>query len=474
MFISWVLAAFFILMILGEMYFIGKYISASQGIFNDKTFASFALGAALYIFVSLLCFAPFATINLPKIYYAVILMIKDFFTAVFLIARREKFKGMRLNWRAIIAMMVAASALPVFFEYVTPYIYDQENVFIKNDFQTWNRLYVPAFTDLTKFDLEEVKRYIFAPIASVVVYSCVSALFLNFYNRERAKAYAISLLLTFGFVLLFNFRLHIYDMMGMAMILFAFLSAYNLIMFSRRRYGALFGVLVASTWSLMPQLFWAMLILAMATSITYSYLRKPKAAIFALQLIIPIMIVAALWVSSVSRGLALALAIAGLVLYILIFVVNRFKILEDSNKWTHVFNIAWPIIVIVTMITMALVYGFTHNEINEKVLFNENVLFDKFSNDSISGLVQNVMYYVLFLFLAVYTTVVTLRKDRILKLKLTIILVFFAFLFGYNPAFQAIMMANGWEKEFEYTRLAATAPLAIVAISQIKILKNKA
>lgn len=95
------------------------------------------------------------------------------------------------------------------------------------------------------------------------------------------------------------------------------------------------------------------------------------------------------------------------------------------------------------MLILALVYGFTNSSIDERVLFNENVLFDKFTDGKVIGLVQNVAYYVLFLFLAMYTVVLTLRKERILKLKLVIILVFFAFLFGYNPAFQAFMMAQG-------------------------------
>lgn len=69
-----------------------------------------------------------------------------------------------------------------------------------------------------------------------------------------------------------------------------------------------------------------------ATSITYSYLRKPKAALFAMQLLVPLMIVSSLWVADVSKGLALTLAIVGVVMYVLIFVLNRFRFLEDNNK----------------------------------------------------------------------------------------------------------------------------------------------
>lgn len=456
------------------MYFIGKYVSITQGIFGNKTFASFSLGAALYIFGTLIIFLPFATLSLSKIYFAVIIVIKDFFTIVFLITRREKFVGMKFNLNAIIFMVCAAVILPLFFEYVIPYIYKPEELPIKNDYQIWNKFFIPAFTDLTRFKEAEVRRYLFAPLSSVVIFSSVSSLFLNFYNRDRTRGYVISFIITIAFVILFNFKVHVYDMMGQALLLFAFLVSYNLVMFSRRRYGAIFGMLTAALWSLAPQLFWATLILAFATSITYSYLRKPKAALFALQLLVPLMVVSSLWVADISKGLALTLAIIGGILYALIFVFNRFRILEDNKKWANIFNISWPIIVITTMLILALAYGFTRSDIDEKVLFNQNVLFDKFNNDYVLGLIQNVMYYVLFLFLLMYTIVLALRKERILKLKLAIILVFFAFLFGYNPAFQAILLARGWEKEFEFIRLAATAPLAIVAISQIKILKNKA
>lgn len=467
MIVSWILILFFLLIIIGEMYFIGKYISVTQEIFSNKTFATFMLGAAVYIFATFLLFIPFVTIGLSLIYFAIIIVIKDFFTIIFLISRREKFRGTTTNWVAIAFAAGSAVILPIVYEFVVPHVYNPLPLGKMNDYETWSYFFVPAFTQLTKFQVLEINRYMMAPLASIIVYSSVASLFLNFYKKNQVRGYVISFVVTILFLILFNYHQTLYEMIGPALVLFMFLVAYNLIMFSRRRYGSLFGVLVGAAWSVQPHLFWTILILAFASSITYSFLKKPKALMFTVMLTVPVLIVAAFWFGSISRALALTLAIIGVVVYIVIFTLNRFRWLESNNKWITFINYAWPVALITTMIFVALGYGLTYEKVNEEIIYKHNTLFETFDNDVFS-LVQNVMYYVLFLFLAIYTVVLVLRKDRVLKLKLVVIITLFTFLFGYNPAFQAILTTNNWYQEFQYARIIAIAPIAIVATSQIK------
>ena len=98
-----------------------------------------------------------------------------------------------------------------------------------------------------------------------------------------------------------------------------------------------------------------MLVLALATSIVYVVLRKPKAFLFTIQLFSPLAIVYAIKINTVSTPLALFISITGIISYLLIFVFGRMKFLDTDKKLFLIINKVFIGLLFGTLVITAIV-----------------------------------------------------------------------------------------------------------------------
>lgn len=458
-----------------QMYFLGKYLSITQEIFSNKTFGSFALGGVIYLALSFITIFPFIWIKPNIVYFTVLLFAKDFFTTVFLIARREKFKGVKINFKAICFVVLAVILIPIIYEYVLLKFLSNNKSITVDEYSFWDHFKGGVNSLIYENDGNKIKylNYILRPIAGGLIYSFVSTFYLNFSKRDNVIDYFIALLLTLGLISLFSFGVDLGDMIGIYLMLFMVLMSYNLIMFSRRRYGTLFGISVFVAWGIQQDLYWPMLILALSTSLVYIILKKPKAFLFVVQLFSPLVVASTLWVVDISPLLSVTLAVISGIAYISVFVFGRFKFIDQDTKLFHILNQILFAIVFIILIGCSIGLGMKKN-IDLSIIYKGNLLVDSFDNN-IFNIIQNTIYFVIVGFSCFLMLMWNENNAKMVKGKLLGMMLFFVLATGFNPAFGTIMEATNHIDGFNLVKTIFTIPLIVwlVSLTRTKLMEIK-
>lgn len=461
--------------ILLQMYFLGKYFSVTQEIFSNKTFGSFALGGIIYLALSFITIFPFIWIKPNIVYFSVILFTKDFFTTVFLIARREKLQGVNINFRAIGFMVISVIIIPILYEYVLlKFLHNDRNV-AADEYSFWAHFKGAIGSLIYEQEGNKIHyiNYIIRPIGGILIYSFVTSFYFNFSKRENYIDYFISLIMTLGLISIFSFQVDLGDMIGIFLMLFMTLISYNLIMFSRRRYGTLFGISVFVAWGIQQDLYWPMLILALATSLVYILLKKPKAFLFMVQLFSPLVVASTLWMVEISVLLAVTLAVLSGIAYISVFVFGRLKFMDQDTRLFHILNQIMIASVFIILIGCSIGLGMEKN-IDLSIIYKGNNIFDTFGNNTYN-IIQNVVYFIFVGVGCFFMLMWNENQSKIVKGKLLGTMLFFILATGFNPAFGTIMQATGHGLGFDLIQSIFTLPLLVwlVSVGRTKFMEIK-
>ena len=466
MVISWLLIGLITFVILGQMFFLGKYFSITQELFTNKIFANFATGAISYFALSFLVIFPFIWITSNVIYFAILFFIKDFFTIVFLIARREKFQGMHINIKALGFLILAAILIPILYQHVFLLFLKHGKTTAIDKYSLWEH-FKNGIDKITyeKVDGTKYINFILMPIVSAGIYSIVAMFYLHFSKRNNIIDYSIALLITLGLIIVFNFGIDLINMFAIFVMLYMVYMSYNLIMFSRRRYGTMFGISVFVAWGIQPDLYWAMLTIALSTSLVYITLKKPKALLFSVQLFSPLVIASTLWMVDISATLAGSLAILSGIAYLSAFMFGRLRFIDQDTKLIDILNKIVFVVVFLTLITCSIVMGM-HNNIGLSIMYEGNNLFDTFGSKTFE-IIQNIIYYALVLVGCILMLGWAERKSKMVKGRLLGMMLFFILITGFNPAFQTILKST--DHQFGFTLIATVFTMPLLVWSGAKL-----
>ena len=460
---SYILITLLTIFFITEMYFIGKLISVSNGIFENRNFTSFAIGSATWFFSSFVVLIPFLWINADILYYAIILSIKEFFTMVYLISRRDKLKDQITNYKELLFLVLGGIALSIIGFFSFDEIFRSNYITLRNDYHAYYYI-VGSLAKVTGSPMDITVDLGLNTIASIIAYSIVSSIYLNISKRRSTIDYIISLVLTIGIMILFNNGQKIYGMLGLFYLLLAMFFIYNLIMFSRRRYASLFGMLAFVSWGIDPDVNWPLVVIGLTFLVVYAIFRKNNIMLFSLQVISPVLIISTLWIMDYSTIIGWLSLVTGVFMYSSVFFFGRIKTVERGNKLLEKINYLISIILTLFILILAIVIGVT-TDVPLSVLWTNNELFFDFGDIYLNSIL-NAAYWGL-LFALLFYVALWFSTEKILKWKLWIVMSFFIIVLGFNPATK-IILNNFLFEGYQYMSFIAVPPIIIVAVASIR------
>ena len=468
MIISWILLFLVTTIILGQIFYIGQYLAVNNDIFRNNFFSTFIYGSIVYFGTSFLSILPFTPVTSNVLYYIVILIIKDIFTIIFLWGRRNIFQKIIWNRSAIIFTIIGMIVVPLIFETGVTKIYQTKPITKINDFHLWF-VFKSAIQKLSINSNLRFASFCLMPIAVAICYSVINSLYLNFSKKESKIDYIITAILLIVCLFSFNFGFRLEDWFSLFLLVFAIQNCYNMIMFSRRRYGVLFGLTVILAWFINFNFFWVIFTIALSGSISYFWLKKPRPIIFVVQMMSPIVVIVTYWVIDVSKFLGFSLIAISILLYIFLVVFDRIHIPVNwdifSNKKTRHVLAALPL---VTIYVIAIIYGIKYAKINQGVLSKGNILVDFLGTSDFSVYFQNMLYYFSIITILICISIWIIRKEKIVKTKLIIFIIALMFLTGFNPALNTILRSFNLEEEFSFIRIVIGLTIIILSAAELR------
>ncbi|NQZ65625.1 MAG: hypothetical protein HRT99_00205 [Mycoplasmatales bacterium] len=442
-----------------EIFFIGKYISKTNKLFEDNEYGSFVVGAVTYFFVTFLTFFFFIWVKPSNVYFAVILLIKELFQITFLFLKRETFFGMKINWKHIILSIFSMITIPLIFNYGFYEIIPNKALSQTNDFQSWF-IYKDAIEKFSQINEEIVSKWILSMIASITIFNIVASFVYRFSKRKNFIDGIISYLATIGLILLFGLGIRIEYIIGSFLILFAIQLSVNIIMKSRRRYAIMFGFTVIASWFFNPSLFLVNLVLSISTSLIYTFLKKPKASLFWVQLISPSIILSSLWLYTISNTGALFLVIITVISYLFMISAGRIELLEKMEKF--IYKYLWAIILIIYLsifVYSVVIMSTTENSIKNYFLY-KNAIVDSFNNLTWEKIQSYLMYVIEFICLII-TVWYIIKAKNITNKRIVVILSLTMFLLGYNFMIRAVIENTKIYDQFSPISISLFMPLIL-------------
>lgn len=463
---SIIISMIVLLIILAQMYFMGKYISLKQEIFSNNKYSSFVMGFVAYFFISFVVFFIFIFFKVPIIYFIIFFTIKDVVQITYLIIRRDAFVGVKLKFVDIAITIVASIGIVFAFNYISPLF---ETLRFRSqiaNFQSWYK-FQEIISKITVIDINFIYKWFGAILISFFAYTSIMSFMHHFTKKNYWWLYlvgvAASLLLLFGF----TFGLQMESGIGPFIVLFAIQAGINIIVYSRRRYASLYGLITVAAWSFNPELFLVLLLIAFSILVIYTIMQKPKVSLFWVQLMAPLAIVSTFWINDISRPLGLAIMLIAIFLYLFMVSVGRVKILDKLNELFIKMRFAIPIVIFITIIIITLTLGIVEGEHNSQyIVRNTTYLFDVHGSNIINYIQIGTYSFVIFALLS-YIIYVIVMKKKVLRNRLVPMLATIIIIFALNPGFWLIIANTLLETQFKFLSLAILPPILLSGITVI-------
>ncbi|MCK5807157.1 MAG: hypothetical protein KAG91_02050 [Mycoplasmataceae bacterium] len=453
------LSALIVIFIALQAYFIGKYSSKRYELFKTNSGANFVLGFIIYFLVSLVVFFPFIWLKLSILYFIVIFFIKDGFQILFLFARRDVFKKEDFKKKDLFHIMfsiVSMIGISLSFNMGFEKIIHMKSGVQTNNFQSWF-LFKEIISEFSNLEMKDVLRLITTPLAALLMFNVVSSFIYAFTRKDRFIDMVIALFMTVGLILLFNFGYRVESIIGVFLLLFAVQIGIKIIQTSRRRYSLIFGLIIVVLWFFNPNLILAEVSLAFAISMLYTFLKKRKPSIFAVQLIVPTFMMSTLFLYPISSIGATILLVLSFMTYAFIIYSGRIERMEKLNDVIIRTRIIWPSLLLFILLLAGSILilqssSFTYKDLGKPLVYSFNNLTFK-----------TVQYYVYFLFILIIipTSVYIVVKKKTTGYKIGILLSALVLTFSYTPFLKQIISSTFLKDGFDYLMVLSVAPVLL-------------
>ena len=448
-----------LLIIFLQFFMIGKYLTVAQNMFVNNAFIAWSLGALIYFGILFICFFPLIWFHLNIYYFLAVFFTKDVITIWILISRKKSYLT-NIPLKELTWIIVVSIALPFIFNYGISK-YTQPIMATKNSaFEIWF-IFQDVLRKFSLIKLNFLHNWTLAIIASSVIFSIVTGILIELSNRRKWTWIALGFLATLSMLTLLSFQLFLADSIEIYLILLAFIIAIRIITFSRRRYGFIFGTISLVSYSFDTRTFMVMSALAFITLMIYTYLEKPKIAMFWVQLVAPLLILGSLWFYDISRILILIPFAISFVLYFLTFIITNAPAWKIVNKIIIKLKIVLPTSLILSIFTLAIFY-IQKDKINLlKLVTLNSSLFTNPNNNVIYNYLQLIIYSLVGCILLIYIAFIVINSRKIIKLKIALAMVFLVILVIYNPLGNGLVKAWNLQEQFSYFKILTSGPLLL-------------
>ncbi len=465
-----------------EIYLLGKRISFTNSLFINNESAIWLLGIIVYFGCTFLFFLPFIWFPFDIVYFIFIFIIKELIIFSYIFLCKERITFEQINYKNILYMMVISIGILFVFNFFIYKIENSRNELINfsNQFsQMWLKMQL-VLSKITSISLEFINKWLIGFIGATVIYASINTIVLRFGKNQNIFAYSISGLISFGFIFIFNFNQNIVNLFGAYLALFSMFLALNILQFSRKRYSFVFIINFLVAWMINYRLFVALSAVAISTAIIYSWMQKPMASLFWVQLLTPIFIVLASWISGFSLLLTFGLMIIIFISYIALIFMGKNQILIRSNlffnkyaKWFPYTNLL--IILIIAILLIIFLPIDISNIINENnVVFDYNFIETTMNQKLVLKFTQWIIFgvtIVSLIFLLIYWKY---QNMKLIGIRIMTFIILAIFIFAYNPIFNTILIAINIQNNFTYLRTVTFMPLILFAVITIhNLLINK-
>lgn len=466
-----------------EIYFLGKRISFVNNLFINNESAIWLLGIVVYLGITFLVFLPFIWLNISIIYFIIIFIIKELIIFSYIFLGKERVSWSQINYKNIIYMMIMSIAIIFVFNFT---IYQEENLlWEKNNFSNqFNQIWIKTeeiFNKLTSMSIEFVNKWLIGFIGSTVIYASITTIVIRFYKHQSIFEYLLSGLISLGFIFIFNFKQNIHNLFGAYLALFSIFLALNILQFSRKRYSFVFIINFLVAWIINYRIFIALSSVAISTAIIYSWMQKPMASLFWVQLTTPIFIVLTSWISGFSLLLTFGLIILILIYYVGLIFVGKNKALLRMNLWFNKYAKWFPYTNLLIVLGVAILLIFFVPIDIQQIVGEKNLVFDyNFLNIAdeqqyILQICQWIIYGVTIIGLFGMFVYWKYKKIKLIGMRAMTLIILAIFIFAYNPIFNTLLIATNIQNNFTYLRTVTFMPLFlfIIITSHNLIIKKK-
>ena len=457
---SSILTILIALFISGEIYFLGKFISKSSGAYKFNESGSILLGAIVYFVITFFTFFAFIWIKPTILYFVVIFLIKETIQVIFLILRRDSFKGMKINWVALGCTGITMIIFPLMFNFALNDALDLHRSEQVNAFQTWY-LFHEVIAELSSVDVEFITKWLMSAVSSLMIYSSVTLFIISFSKKKSWVDYLISIFITFFLMLLFNFGFTLNSMVGIFILLFSIQLSVEIIMKSRRRFAVFLGLTDIVLWFFDPNLFLAIISLSIVVILLYTLLEKNKISLFWVQIISPITLLTSLWLYTTSPLGALVLVAVSIISYTFMVGIGRLDLLDKIDKRLKKISIFIPILFTLVILILALTLGFTNNMSKEEVWLFENSIWESYGNNT-WNIIQNYLYYIIMTVSVIVLIFAMFKKVKIVGYRIAGIISILILIGAYSAILNIITHETILENQFKFIRVVAFMPLTII------------
>ena len=456
--------------ILTAIYLLGRYISRSQEVFVNNFYGSFMTGVVAYLFITFIIFFPFLWIKIDILYFVIIFSLKEITLYIFLLLKWEgKINKTSLIKFAII--IVSGVFISLIYNYGISKIVMYKPTNIETTFQTWDKTRL-VFQRLLDMEPLYAVKWFMTIIASVIAFASVGSFIGEFRKKDDLLTEISSFIVTLVIMTLFTFGLGIYQLVGMFILMFMIILALRLIKFSRRRYGALYGVSTIALYSSSQKMLIVVLLLSLVTMIIYTFLQKPKNSLFWVQLFAPIGIVAPLAIYDLFPVLSFVVFGFALFAYIFVVTVGRASFMRKVNIFFNKGRYIIPsLILFVLMITSLILYTTTSYKF---FTFKDSgsFVYSSFTDTDIERTIQMIIYYTSLVVSIGLIGYWLLRKRKLTNIRTILVSSILVIIFVYNPIIGLIFNKDPFSESFTYLKIIVYVPIILLIPSLITMKKK--
>lgn len=458
-----------------EIYLLGKKISVKNNLFINNESAIWIVGIIAYLGFSFFIFLPFIWLNINIIYFVIIFIFKEIIILSYIFLGKERVSWASVNYKNLIYMLIMSLLIVFVFNFII-YFPEKEAIYLEmteNRFQIMWQKMQEVLKVVTSMPQAFINKWLIGFIGATIIYASINAFVLRFGKHQNIFEYSLSALTSLGFIFIFNFHENLHILIASYLTLFSIFIALNIVQFSRKRHSFIFVINFLVAWIINAQTFIALATIAITTAVIYLWMKKPMSSLFFVQLTTPILIVLASFISSFSVILSLGLIFVIIIYYVILVLIGKkqltFKINRLLEKWSQVIPYLNSFIILLS--SMLLIWLLP---IDWKEIFGEkNLVFDYYflllnSNQVIILQILQWTIYVLTIIILISILLYWKYKNiKFIGIRTIMLIVFFIFIFTYNPLFNAILIALNLQENFTYLRAITFMPLFLFAIISV-------
>ena len=460
-----------------SIYSLGHFLSVKNELFRNNSFAEWVIGAVAYFAITFIAFFPFIIIKVSLSYFVVIFFIKELLIWMALIYYREEIlKG--FNLKDTLWIIIAGVIIVVVYNLGITKLRDVKYaVHPDKKFFAWGK-YEEVIQKFTNLDIKEVRDWAISFIVGTTIYAAVAAIFSNFIRSNGYLERIVSLVVVVLVLIVMGFGVTLSDSLGIFLISFLMLLGIRLILYSRRRYGALFGVISFVTWSMSPDLLATITVVALIVIIIYTYRVRPKPSLFFIQLMMPLVMIFSLEFYSLSATLSLIMFFLSLLTYGWILTAKNNTILEKLNIFLLKYKVVFPTIVFIFGISiMGLIVGLNIDNTKpfKELITTTRPLFYFVSMPFWVEITERVLFGAIIVFTLAVAGYTLYKGKEFGNEMLFMTFVTLAIIIAYNPLVEKALSLSGvYYPQFGFLKMLILPPLAIAGATKVMgALKNR-